>query len=68
VWSVMQKTWPIEDSPLEAHNGYLKVPVLTGLRKGNDHTHYLLGANMEYEAFRNLLTGAKIGTGTETGT
>ena len=62
-WSLSKKAWPGDDSPLETHNGCLKVPVFTALRRGNEDSYYLLGANMTCDAFRDLLSTATIGTG-----
>ena len=61
-WNLSKKAWPADDSPLETVNGRLKVPVFTGLRKGNEDSYYLVGANLGYEALRDLLSTAKIGT------
>ena len=60
-WTLSKQAWPADDSPLATHNGRLKVPVFTALRKGNEASYYLIGANMEYKAFRDLLSGATIG-------
>ena len=62
-WSLSKQAWPADDSPLATHNGCLKVPVFTGLRKGNEDSYYLIGANLTYHALRDLLSTAKIGTG-----
>jgi len=60
-WSLSKKAWPGDDSPLETVNDCLKVPVFTALRKGNEDSYYLLGANMTCNAFRDLLSKATIG-------
>ena len=62
-WSLGKKVWPADDSPLETVDGCLKIPVFTALRKGNEDSYYLIGANMGYEALRDLLSTATIGTG-----
>ena len=61
VWDVTnKKCWPADDSPLAVEDGCLKVPVMTGLRKGTDGTYYLVGANLDREQFRELLLRARI--------
>jgi len=61
-WSLSKKAWPADDSPLETVDGCLKVPVFRALRQGNEDSYYLLGANMTWETFRDLLSAATIGT------
>ena len=61
-WNLCRQAWPADDSPLETVDGCLKVPIFTGLRKGNEDSYYLMGANLDYDAFRGLLSTARIGT------
>ena len=61
VWENRRTIWPSKDSPLQARNGILRVPVMTGLRKYDScDCCYLIGASYTYEQFRELLVNAPI--------
>ena len=56
--------WPGEQPAikpaLEVENGSLKVPVLSGIRKIQEHHAYIIGNNFDFEQFRELLANARI--------
>ena len=59
-WGISEKVWPGRDSPLEVRDGRLVIPVLSGTYKRRDETYYLLGCDVSYEQFRNILANATI--------
>ena len=59
-WDLQQKLWPTNDSILETDNEYLSVPVLNATSKRPNETCYLIGCNVTYENFRNILVQAEI--------
>ena len=64
VWSERlygTKHWPAKDSPFNVESGYLKVPVLNGIRRDStDGAFYLIGQDISFHEFRQHLVKAKI--------
>ena len=64
VWSERlygTKHWPAEDSPFNVESGYLKVPVLNGIRRDStDGAFYVIGQDVSFHEFRKHLLKAKI--------
>jgi hypothetical protein len=53
--------WPGEESSITLANGYLKVPVLNGIRRdATDGAYYIIGNDIGFEAFRERLIGSVI--------
>ena len=52
--------WPGEQPALKVEDGSLRVPVLSGIRKLPDAPVYIIGCNLEFEQFRELLVDAGI--------
>ena len=60
-WGIRDKLWPAEHPSLSVENGRLRVPVLSGMPKDtHDETCYLVGCNLPYQRFRDLLAGAAV--------
>ena len=59
-WGVRGRMWPGSDSALQVRNGCLVLPVFSATMKRRDETCYLLGCNVSYDRFRDLLAGAAI--------
>ena len=61
-WNVRRRIWPEDNTPLAVQNGHLGVPVLSGLRKVDPdlETCYVIGCNVTYDRFRELLASAPI--------
>ena len=59
-WGVRERMWPGSDSALEVRDGCLVVPVFSATTKRRDETCYLLGCNVSYDRFRDLLANATI--------
>ena len=60
-WGGREKLWPAERPSLSVENGRLRVPGLSGMPKAtDDETCYLVGCNLPYKQFRDLLAGAAV--------
>mgnify|MGYP001163756107 CR=1 FL=1 len=59
-WGMQTLLWPETKSILKSDNQHLWIPVLSGTAKRPNETCYLVGCNVSYDDFRDILVKAKI--------
>lgn len=61
IWEGARRVWPADDARLSVENGSIRVPVYASIRKhADDGAYYIMAPNLEFDAFGELMSHAKI--------